>query len=192
MSFMITDMPQWGTFSKASKCPNRQLTPRALFGHKVGMIRTGIRRLREARDLSQEDLADALGTSRDYMGKLERGDKRLNLEWIERIAEVLAVEPYELLIADAPPEADPPWSPPEEMLEEFLSAAVPFLLEAPDPKAKVPTAALGLASAIRVFADRPELIGSQDAMKVAVAIVIEKLGGKRPGTSPKGSSTQGH
>src|SRR5690606_29726019 len=134
---------------------------------------------------------EVLGTSRDYIGKLERGNKRLNLEWIERIALALNVEPYELLIADPPAEPEGPWVPSEEILELFLEAAVPFLLEAPDPKAKIPAAALGLASAIRVLATRPELADSQDAMKMAVGIVLAQLGAPHPSTSPTASHNQG-
>ncbi len=56
-----------------------------------------LRRLREARGLSQEALADLVGVHRTYMGGLERGERNLTLKSVERIASWLDVEPLTLL-----------------------------------------------------------------------------------------------
>lgn len=56
-----------------------------------------VRHWRHARGLSQEDLAYEAGISRSYMYELERGKYPANLDFIERIAKVLAVEPQQLL-----------------------------------------------------------------------------------------------
>ena len=49
------------------------------------------------RELSQEDFAEVVGVHRTYMGGLERGERNLTLQSLERIAEVLGVEPRELM-----------------------------------------------------------------------------------------------
>ena len=56
-----------------------------------------LRRLRHARGLSQEDLAFEADVNRTYMSKLEKGGSYPGLEIIGKLADVLEVEPAELL-----------------------------------------------------------------------------------------------
>jgi transcriptional regulator with XRE-family HTH domain len=56
-----------------------------------------VRRLRADRGLSQEELAEAAGVHRTYIGMLERGEKNVTIYNIERIARALSVEPFVLL-----------------------------------------------------------------------------------------------
>lgn len=62
--------------------------------HVVGRA---VRRVRTARGLSQEGLAEQLGLHRTYVGGVERGERNLSLQALERLAELLGVEPRELL-----------------------------------------------------------------------------------------------
>lgn len=62
-----------------------------------------LRALRRARHLSQEGLADALGIHRTYVGGLERGERNVTLRTVERLAELLEVDPASLLAPPAPP-----------------------------------------------------------------------------------------
>lgn len=55
--------------------------------------------LRRERGLSLADLAKAAGTTKAQIQKLERGDRRLSLEWMERLAGALKVKPSDLLPA---------------------------------------------------------------------------------------------
>lgn len=60
------------------------------------------RRLREhrlAQGLSQEKFAEIVGVHRTYMGGMERGERNLTLQSVERIADVLGVDPLDLLRA---------------------------------------------------------------------------------------------
>jgi transcriptional regulator with XRE-family HTH domain len=61
------------------------------------IVGRNLRRYRQERGLSQEAFADLVGVHRTYMGGLERGERNLTLRSVERIAEIIRVEPVELL-----------------------------------------------------------------------------------------------
>jgi transcriptional regulator with XRE-family HTH domain len=56
-----------------------------------------LRRAREQRDLSQEALADAAGLHRTYVGSVERGERNISIDNIERLAIAVGHSPAELL-----------------------------------------------------------------------------------------------
>lgn len=58
-----------------------------------------LRTWREQQGYSQESFADALGLHRTYIGSVERGERNLTLQTVERIAHAIAVDPMELLSA---------------------------------------------------------------------------------------------
>src|SRR6185503_19640172 len=60
-------------------------------------MKNRIKELREAQGLSQQDLAEAAGTSNQQIGRLEKSTRRLTVEWMERLAPPLHVEPAELM-----------------------------------------------------------------------------------------------
>jgi len=61
------------------------------------LFATNLRRLRNAKGLSQDDLAYEAGVSRSYLSQLEKGSFYASLKIIGRLAEALQVEPTELL-----------------------------------------------------------------------------------------------
>lgn len=61
------------------------------------VVGRNLRAYRLEKGLSQEDFAEVVGVHRTYMGGLERGERNLTLQSLERIAEVIGVEPGELL-----------------------------------------------------------------------------------------------
>ncbi len=58
---------------------------------------TNLRRLRNARKLSQDDLAYEAEVSRSYLSQLEKGAFYASLNVVGRLANALGVEPAELL-----------------------------------------------------------------------------------------------
>ena len=58
---------------------------------------TNLRRIRHERGLSQEALAHEAGINRSYMSRLERAASYPGLEIIGKLADVLRVDPVELL-----------------------------------------------------------------------------------------------
>lgn len=64
----------------------------------VTVFAGNVRRLRTERGMSQEQLAEAAGVHRTYVGMLERGEKNVTIYNIERIAKALAVDPSVLLV----------------------------------------------------------------------------------------------
>lgn len=56
-----------------------------------------IRKLRKARGLSQEELAELAGLHRNYIGGIERGERNIALLNIMRLAKALKISPSELL-----------------------------------------------------------------------------------------------
>jgi transcriptional regulator with XRE-family HTH domain len=61
---------------------------------------THLRATRLAQNLSQEELADICGLHRTYVGSVERGERNISIDNMERIAAALNVNLTELLNGD--------------------------------------------------------------------------------------------
>jgi transcriptional regulator with XRE-family HTH domain len=64
--------------------------PKKKFGERI-------RSLRKEAGLSQEELADAAGLHRTYIGAIERGERNISLINIVQLARALRVKPASLL-----------------------------------------------------------------------------------------------
>jgi transcriptional regulator with XRE-family HTH domain len=70
----------------------------AVEGELQKRVGENLRAHREALGLSQEAFAEVLGVHRTYMGAVERGQRNLTLQSLERIAGKIGVEATDLLI----------------------------------------------------------------------------------------------
>ena len=65
------------------------------FYKKLG---TRIAEKRKTKKLSQEKLAELSGLSRNYIGNIERAEKKASLDSLRQIASALDCQAYELII----------------------------------------------------------------------------------------------
>ncbi|MCP1227766.1 MAG: helix-turn-helix transcriptional regulator [Acetobacter sp.] len=61
------------------------------------ILAQNLRHIRSAKGWSQEDLADAVGLHRTYIGSIERGERNLGIDNVERLANVLQIPVTNLL-----------------------------------------------------------------------------------------------
>ena len=59
-----------------------------------------VRKIREAKGVSQEALAERANLHRTYISDIERFQRNISLNNIQKIADTLEVKPYELLMTD--------------------------------------------------------------------------------------------
>lgn len=64
----------------------------------IGVVAANARRIRLERGLSQEALGKLTGLHRTWVGAVERGDRNLTLRSVERLADALDVDVYDLLV----------------------------------------------------------------------------------------------
>lgn len=68
-------------------------------GRMRRVVAVNVRRLRKARGFSQESFADACGLHRTYIGSIERAERNVSIDNIERMADALGLDGWELLKA---------------------------------------------------------------------------------------------
>jgi transcriptional regulator with XRE-family HTH domain len=61
------------------------------------LFANNLRREREARGLSQEALADLAGLHRTYVGSVERGERNISIDNMERLSGALGLDVAELV-----------------------------------------------------------------------------------------------
>jgi transcriptional regulator with XRE-family HTH domain len=61
------------------------------------IVARNLRRLRQDRGLSQEELADLAGLNRNYVGMVEREENAPTVDTLEVLAQALQVEPEQFL-----------------------------------------------------------------------------------------------
>ena len=61
------------------------------------VVAPNLRRLRKKLGISQEGLAEKCGLHRTYIGAIERSERNITLQTLEKLAESLGVSPQDLL-----------------------------------------------------------------------------------------------
>jgi len=62
------------------------------------IVAQNLRRLRQDRGLTQEELADRAGLNRNYVGMVEREENAPTVDTLEALAKALKVDPSTLLV----------------------------------------------------------------------------------------------
>lgn len=119
-------VPRQGTLGKYNMCPSGVLGSAAYAGHNSLMLPNNIAAYRTRAGLTQSDLAEAIGTTRNMMVKLEGGSRGLTSDWLEKLSGKLGVPAYLLI---APEHVLPTESQLAEMLndaQQTLPAGLPY------------------------------------------------------------------
>ena len=66
----------------------------------VRVFGNNVRKYRQTRGLSQEKLAEISGLHRTYISAIERFHRSISLENVQRIAEALQVDTYQLFVEE--------------------------------------------------------------------------------------------
>ena len=66
-------------------------------GGLQGIIAANVARLRRAKGISQEELAEISAYHRTYVGMIERGERNITMTTLEALAGSLGVDPRDLL-----------------------------------------------------------------------------------------------
>ena len=67
-----------------------------------GIVARNLRRLRHERNVSQEELADRADVNRNYVGMVEREEHSATVDILEKLANVLDVDPAEFFGREKP------------------------------------------------------------------------------------------
>lgn len=70
-------------------------------------MENSIKEIRKRKGVTQVQLAKILGVSQGAIQMLETGQRGLDLNWMQKIAKALDVEPWELLPKDMQPNISP-------------------------------------------------------------------------------------
>ena len=65
---------------------------------RLKILGQNIKKYREQKELSQNELAELVNLSREHIGSVEIGKDFLSLKKLFEIADVLEIEPYKLLM----------------------------------------------------------------------------------------------
>jgi len=62
------------------------------------ILAQNLRRVRQERSLTQEELADLAGINRNYVGMIEREENAATVDVLESLAKALSIEAADLLV----------------------------------------------------------------------------------------------
>ncbi|MBT4511168.1 MAG: helix-turn-helix transcriptional regulator [Chloroflexi bacterium] len=84
-----------------------------------------IRQLRKARDWTQQELAERAGLDYKYVGAIERGERNITIDNVEKIAAGLGLEAHQLFLFSAVAEEMPEERVTDEKIQDLLEQGTP-------------------------------------------------------------------
>ena len=137
-------------------------------------IRENIKALRERRGLSRPQLGMRLvpPTSGQQIEKLEKGQRQLTVDWIERIAVALDVDPA-ALVAGESGEFNLSEQVAEEVARTLLRVTLPNVQPSP---AAIQVLALMLDELVEMFARYPATRSDLQALRPAIDFLTRRRG----------------
>lgn len=138
-------------------------------------IRQNVRRAREAREWSRPQLASRLTppTSSQQIERLEKGQRKLTLEWVEKIANALKIDPADLLAPELG-RTQSSFSLDEQVADEVARTFAAVAVQGVPDAGTVQALSLMLRELIATFSEHP-----QAAADVQVARPVVALAGRR-------------
>ena len=95
---MSLSQHHYGVDKLLPSTPKWRMGERHHFGARLAMAsQNNIERLREARGWKRPALAERMGTSAQQVERLEKGQRRLSQDWIDKAASALGVEPVDII-----------------------------------------------------------------------------------------------
>lgn len=123
----------------------------------AGKIGQNIKAARKARNLSLEQVAERMDppTSYQQLSRLEKGDRSLKVEWIERIADAMGADAMELITGAAP--IAPQFTLDEQVANELARTLAVVARDGEDPEpGTVQALALMLQELTATFSRHPQ------------------------------------
>ncbi len=144
-----------------------------MLAERIGANITAARESRMPR-MSLEKLAAKINppTSYQHLSRLEKGKAPLTIEWIEKIAKALKVDPMELIAGplEAPSASVPRLS--EQVATEAARTLAAVALKDPDPdEDTVQLVSLALQELLQTFSRRPEAASDAALARIATDVV---------------------
>ena len=137
-------------------------------------IRANLRRLREDAGYSRQQLAALCAPKTNYqqIEKLEKGERRLTIDWVERLATALRVD-VELLVA-----GKPEFSLAQPVADEVAGAIGTVAMGILPDQATTDQISLLLQALIETFVRYPEARGDLGAARPVVDLLMRQFAQK--------------
>lgn len=139
----------------------------------AGRIAENIWRIREAKGLSRTQLAQRCSpvTSSQQIERLEKGERRLTVDWIERLAGALGIDPAELIAGD-----QQTYELTQQVANEMALEMARFVLRGGEPEAEtVEGLAILIQDLSATFADSPEARHDAQVVRPLVRALARRL-----------------
>lgn len=158
--------------------PNQGIAFGSSSGHPAGVLATRISknlwRIREAKGMSRTQLAQRLVpvTSSQQIERLEKGERRLTVDWIERLAKGLGVDPAELIAGE-----NQQFTLTEQVASEVALELGRIVLQGGEPSsAIVQDLAIVLQALSETFARHPQARHDPQVARPVIDLVAHRFG----------------